>query len=559
MTKRIISIFMAILIVGLLITGCSDSGSGQSNDKNAPANSTEKPSDSGESTAESDNNFNPTGYPIVNEPITFTAMHPQSSNNAAFDEILYFQKMEEISNIHIEWIPVPATDWDTKVNLAFASGELPDIIYGSITPDTIYDYGVVGDYIVDISDGIEKYMPNLQHWLKEYPDIVAAITQLDGSIYYAPYIYDTAQAAGDTVYVRMDFLNKVGLSVPTTVDEFYNMLVEFKKADFAPDFAPLMPSNSDHLYKGGFAAWAYSAFGDSVDLEWGLDSDGNVEYVFINDQYKRYIEFVTKLYTEGLIEPEIFTMDEAANIAKMRENKAAVLTYATQLTADNFESGELEVEIIPPLVSEYTSTRKIRSMSHGGAAAAAITSECDNVEAALRWFDIGYAVEDILPGFNHLSGWLGIRGYNWDYTDDTKESIKYWIPEDMADKAGDMTVDEFRVYYIAPSQGPRAACAWFIPESGGLKMKSEQSIKNIFPYMVESFPATSLKFNDEESEIIANKYTDIQTYVNQQLAKFITGTEPLSKWDEYVAQVKKMGIDDVVKVYQAAYDRLNSK
>ena len=549
MRKKIIAVLLVMVLSVSVFAGC-----GKSND------ATSTPGTKGKEKApkkEAAQDFNETGYPIVKKKTTFTVMHPHSPSKAAFDDVVYYQKLEKLSGIHMNWQPVPASDWETKVNLTLAGGDLPDIILGSLTNDALYDYGIKGDFIVNITDGIQEYMPNLQHWMKEYPDVTQAMTQLDGSMYFAPYIYDTAQAAGDTVYVRSDMMKKAGVEkIPATVDEFHDMLKKFKDANFAPDFSPLMPTKGLDLTMAAFAGWAYPAFGDSVDIGWGLDSDGKVEYTYINDQYKHYIEFISQLYAEGLIEPEIFTMDETTNIAKMRENKSAVMTLATQLNPENFDSGEYELEIIPPLTSEYTSEQKIRSVSHGGAGAGYITKACKNVEAALRWFDMGYAVDDMEPGLNHLSSWLGIRGYNWDYADDKKETIKYWNPEDMKDKVGNMTVDEFRVYYIAPSEGPRAAVAWFVPESGPLKMKSEQCIENYFPYMVDPFPSSALKFTDEENETIANQYTDIDTYFKQQISKFIVGDEPMSKWDDYVKQIKKMGIDEVVKVYQASYDRL---
>jgi putative aldouronate transport system substrate-binding protein len=552
--KRILAILLALVLFVSILSGCGGTedpaDNGDTGDKatNDPVKTTE------ESVS---NNFNETGYPIVNEKITFTVMHPQNPTNGPMEDMIYFQKLEEASNIGVVWEPVPASDWDTKPSLTLAGGDLPDIVMGAVSNSTVYEYGIIGDYIVEISEGIDKYMPNLKHWLNEYPDVYDSITQIDGSIYFAPYIYDTAQAASDTVYLRMDFLRKAGIDkVPTTVDEFYDMLTAFKEANFAEDFAPMLPYRAANLTTGAVAAWLYPAFGESYDIIWGLGSEGKVEYTMINDQYKLYIEFISKLYAEGLIEPEIFTMDDQTNIAKMRENKGAVLTYATQLNPENFESGEYEVEIIPPLVSGHTSTQKIRSMPHYGGSAAFITKECEHVEAALRWFDMGYSVEDILPGLNHLSGWLGIRGYNWDFTDETKQSVNYFIPEDLKEEAGNKTEAEFRVYRIAPSMGPRAAVLWFIPESGGTKMKSEQSIMNLFPYMKESFPASALKFTEEENDVISNRFTDIETYVNQKLAKFIVGDEPMSNWDNYVAEVKRMGIDEVIEVYQASYDRL---
>ena len=147
----------------------------------------------------------------LNEKITFTVMHPQNPTNGPMEGMIYFQKLEEASNIGVVWEPVPASDWDTKPSLTLAGGDLPDIVMGAVSNSTVYEYGIIGDYIVEISEGIDKYMPNLKHWLNEYPDVYDSITQIDGSIYFAPYIYDTAQAASDTVYLRMDFLRKAGI------------------------------------------------------------------------------------------------------------------------------------------------------------------------------------------------------------------------------------------------------------------------------------------------------------------------------------------------------------
>ena len=60
---------------------------------------------------------------------------------------------------------------------------------------------------------------------------------------------------------------------------------------------------------------------------------------------------------------------------------------------------------------------------------------------------------------------------------------------------------------------------------------------------------------DDEQDIINEKYTEIETYMNETVDKFIMGVEPLDKFDDYVAQIESMGLADVLAVYQAAYDR----
>lgn len=68
-------------------------------------------------------------------------------------------------------------------------------------------------------------------------------------------------------------------------------------------------------------------------------------------------------------------------------------------------------------------------------------------------------------------------------------------------------------------------------------------------------PLPDFYFTDEEQTVINEKYSSISVYVDQMEAKFISGQEPLSNWDTFVDNIKGMGIDDVQKVYDAAYER----
>jgi putative aldouronate transport system substrate-binding protein len=83
-------------------------------------------------------------------------------------------------------------------------------------------------------------------------------------------------------------------------------------------------------------------------------------------------------------------------------------------------------------------------------------------------------------------------------------------------------------------------------------------VENALPYQYEYFPSSFLAFTPDELSVINVKFTDIETYVKEMRDKFITGVNNVgTDWDEYVATVKKMGIDEVLAVYQAAYDRWN--
>lgn len=84
----------------------------------------------------------------------------------------------------------------------------------------------------------------------------------------------------------------------------------------------------------------------------------------------------------------------------------------------------------------------------------------------------------------------------------------------------------------------------------------QQNQEKLVPIGKAPFPNVYLT-NEEQSEATA-LLSDLDTYVKQMEAKFVTGQEPLENWDKYIAQMKKMGSDRIIELYQGAYDRWNS-
>jgi len=295
----------------------------------------------------------------------------------------------------------------------------------------------------------------------------------------------------------------------------------------------------------------FPSFGEAYDPAFGLEGD-TVVFNTISDQYEHYLEYANKLYSEKLLEQEVYTLKAEQVSAKVKENLCGVMTFGTQLTADNFASGKYEVELFPPLTSEYTQTRKLRKYNSVNTGYAVMTTKNQYPEATARWLDMNYSEEEVVPGVNRLSVWLGLKGETWDYTSDDKSTYQRIIPADTK-----LSEVEYMTTYVSPGWGPCALILSAIPSNSlSQSMKATQSLENLYPYMKDRFPDTYLKYTTEEMEAITNKWTDINTYVTQMKAKFVTGQEPLANWDKFVAQVKQMGIDDVLKSKQSAYDRM---
>lgn len=121
-------------------------------------------------------NFNLTGYPIVNEKITihsFTQIDPQSKD---FNKMKILKNLEEKTGIHVEYECISGSIWNEKKNLVLASNELPDIFLGGGLNDSdVIKYGSQGIFI-PLEDLIDQYAPNIKKVFEEDPDVKKSCT-----------------------------------------------------------------------------------------------------------------------------------------------------------------------------------------------------------------------------------------------------------------------------------------------------------------------------------------------------------------------------------------------
>ena len=115
-------------------------------------------------------NFNPEGFPIVNEPITVSIMGAKHALVGDWEKLQLFEEMEKLTNIQFEYNEIPVSDYEEKKNLAFASGEIPELFFGArLTADDEMKYGQQG-ILIPLEGLIEKYAPNIQKVFDENPE-----------------------------------------------------------------------------------------------------------------------------------------------------------------------------------------------------------------------------------------------------------------------------------------------------------------------------------------------------------------------------------------------------
>lgn len=553
--KRLIAILLIFVFIVTLVTACTETKDTETEPTKSVQTTTAKKEATKEPTVtEEPPNFNETGYPIVNEPITVTSVFsPYPGWAGPPEDLSLFVMLEEITNIHVEWTLLPS-DQDNVVQLYLAAGDFPDYFRNYMGNDNVITYGVEGGMLYDYSDLLDQYMPNLIETFKRYPEARSAVTQIDGSIYNLPRIQKASTSASAQMFARTDYLDMVNMDVPKTVDEFYDALVAIKGAGLTEGFSPLIMYDLANYNNHG-ELFLFVPFGESAEIGFTDDGSGKVIYNKISEQYRLYLEYANKLYSEQLIENEMFTIDAETTMSRIKLGQAAFMDAAHNLVEDDFENGEIQIACLAPLTSSYSSTQKFPPYPYVSVQGGAINVECEYVKELLRMFDISFATEDVVTvGLYGNSESNGLEGSDWKYSNPEKSAYEFMPPADQYDPND--SIWKWVTNHVTWGQAYGLVELMATSGTGNSLVRETGMMTNNIPYAVIPFPNDYLKYTTEETDSIANKLTDIDSYVMQMRGKFLSGVEPLSNWDAYVEQVKAMGLDDVLAVKQAAYDRL---
>lgn len=528
--KKGSAVLSALLAFSMLASACSSGNEGAGN---APASDS---SNEGASEVSKD------GFPIVQEKITLSMLAP-SAEMADWSTMPTILAMEELSNIKVEFQTAPIDSFPTKKNLTFASGELPDMLYAAdLTPAEQVSYGTQG-LLLPLEDLIDEYAPNLKAVLDANPDVRKSITTTDGHIYALPYIDTTAVWYRGPMWYNGKFLEALNTGEPTTTEELYQYLKRVKEEDpngnGEADEIPLTSVKLDDLRMYFLGFWGI------YNEVYYADKEGVVHYTPQEEGYKGYLTFLNRLWKEDLLDHETFSQTDDMKKAKGAKNEVALFSdYHPYFTL----GGEPQTTdpMMTPVSSEIAGTPvygKHPGISSNGSFA--ITSSNEHPEATMRWIDYQY-------GYEGATLWTqGPEGLMWEYVDKANKVKAFKEVPGGGDR------EEYRAT-LTPNYGILTPGV-NIPElTNGLRSEFddwiiEQNEKKLVPIAKPPFPRVYLG-NDQQTEVSA-LMSDLDTYVKQMEAKFVTGAEPLENWDAYVSQLKKMGSDRIVEIYQAAYDQ----
>ncbi|THF79070.1 extracellular solute-binding protein [Cohnella fermenti] len=539
MRKRTVCAATAAVALSMtVLAGCASNGK----EGNPSANSAEgqKPSAAAKS-------FNETGLPIVNQPIKLTMMGAEDMQRN-WEDLYFFKGMEADTNIQFEYMALPSTSYSERKNLAFASNELPDIFFnGGLTSNDEVNYGAQG-MLIPLEQLIADYAPTLTKLFEDYPEIRQSITAPDGHIYALPQIADHPRDRFFRLFVNGEWLDNLKIDkLPTTVDELYAMLVKFRDEDpnenGVADEIPLTGDNKLNYIRPIMLSY-FGYVSDFINVK-----DDKAVFVPVQSGYKDYLTFMHKLYAEKLLDPEIFSQNRAQMTAKGEKELYGVMGNSLpffggkdrQVVPNNI----LDNPQMPPLVSEAGATPIYPERDTIRRGMFAITSANKYPEATIRWLDYLYSEE----GYKHAQ--YGIEGESYRWSDTDPKYVEYIIPEGMLENDFKNTKVSNLGYGFANEELEKK----FL-NSDWLGFVLNDQVGQYVDYGQKAFPLTY--FTEDELQRVNALTVDLQTFIEQMEAKIVVGQEPVSKWDDYVQTMNKMGVEELVGIYQASYDRWKS-
>ncbi|GGD97547.1 ABC transporter substrate-binding protein [Paenibacillus nasutitermitis] len=562
-TKTFAVMMVMLLICSLVMSACS---SESGNKSEAGGNSGDKQTSDNTGSSEL---FTPVGtYPIVSKQMKLKMFAPQFASIENMDTNEFTKYVEEKTNIDIQWELVPDNALNDRKQLMLASGDYPEVILqGALTKEEQMKYGKQGVFI-PLNDLIDKYAPNFKKALTDIPYLKSSITAPDGNIYALPQINECYHCDyAMKLWINKEWLDKLGLSVPTTTDEFYTVLKAFKEKDpngnGKKDEIPL--TGSDEMWAGNVSAFLMNAFimDDYTEKSNGTFlsvKDGKVDMVADKEEWKQGLLYLNKLYKEGLIDPAAFTQnaDAIQQLANREPDNVmgglttALISYAH--SPDDKHPRHKEYVTVPPLKGPNGVQQTIY-FAGIGSSQFAITNKATEEQqiAAIRLADYLYTEEAIVleehgpegKGWRKATdGEMDMDGKQAKYTAIIPE-VKKTTHNDGWEQIGpSLRTYAYRNSWTTP-QDPLA------DDGYGTRLQRESEKYEPFKSN-ESYP-NSVFIALEDAEAAAQLQTTIRDYIKSNMAQFITGSKDIGKeWDSYVKGFAGLQVDKYMEIYQNA-------
>lgn len=488
----------------------------------------------------------------VSNVLTYWTGIPMGDGNSDASSIPFVKYLNEATGIDVNFT-IPSSDGGQRAeqfNLLIASNEYPDIMEWNWAG---FKGGAQGAIDQGVIRPLNEYMeagklPNFVKYLEEHPEVDRLVKTDGGDYFTIPFIRENDKSRMfNGPILRKDWLDELGLEVPETIDEWENVLTQFKEKKGAA--APLtLLSNF----------WDVGAFMGAYNVKNGfiLDDNGKVIYGPMQDGYKEFLTKMNDWYKKGLLDNGFAQLDSNMLNSQMTSGKSGAAISAAGGGIGKWLGAMADDPTYDLVGAKFPVLNKGDTPRFGTKAGifdgsgAAITTSCpeERLDNALKLLDYAYSEE----GRNLFN--FGKIDVDFTMVDGQPTYTDY-----IVNNPDGKTMSEMLALETRATGGPFAQNVRYTEQFLALPQQSDAVDKwRDTEDEKYSLPAV-MTMTPEEAEEYTRIITNVETLKGEKFVKYIQGTESIDTWDSYVAELEKMGIDKAIEIQQAAYDRYISR
>jgi putative aldouronate transport system substrate-binding protein len=483
------------------------------------------------------------------------------------NEIL--RDFEATTNVHLNLTVAEDANKVEKVNLLLNSGQYPEVIIGvRFSNADQVRYGTTEKIFVPITNLIEQQGVNTSAYFNKYPWIKEALTMPDGNIYGLPYINSGAKvlshgAIGYKLWLNTAWLTKLGLSKPTTTEEFRNVLRAFKTRDpngnGRADEIPLTggAANNADPYIFLLNAFGYYHLGNVMLKNDRFQPVANQDYI------REGLAYIKSLYDEGLIDPAAFTQPQE-QLMKIGSNAdiPIVGSFTAYHLAMAIDLQDLERSKSYTALEPLIGPSGYRGIPYSGDevrpvdVSFVVTDKAKSPALAFKWIDslltLDWAVRSN----------VGAKGVHWDTADpgtfgmDGVTPAKYKYLTGYAEGAGGTTILQNAWRFLEENWKGLFAVVGDITDPSNYEARLVAETRKLVPYAADVQNIPPLAYSQDDANRLSQIQTPINDHVKTSFVEFITGRRPLddTNWNAYKQELERLGYTEMVSLMQKAYN-----
>lgn len=542
--KKLISLLLAMVMILALFAGCgSSSATEESEEEPESAETTDTATEVNASGL-------PDSYPLLCDDGSlslsmYQSMVPILTDIEDFNDLYFWQEVSSRTGVTLEWQMVSFTVAEEQLNLLIAADDLPNIVCTAQYYTDGISSAVENDVFADIADYLEDYAPDYLEIVSQ-DDVYPVVFDDNGSIVYFYEIGSEEFPPNNGVFLRGDLLAEQGLDIPVTYDEYEETFLALKNAYDME--APIYYDSSS------YPDWIAS--GLNVSMDFSLDADGNCIYGPVEDNFREYLQIMNRWYEEGLLYQDFYSVSESDSslVDYMSSGKSAVAFQYCETIGTVELSGEGEYFSAGYLPRENEDDEIHLS---SGIDTKVLTSRCwgigansteEEIQTACMLMNYFYTEEGALL-LNY-----GVEGLSFEYQDDGTP----WYTDLIIDNPDGLTQTQAMITYIG----------WNVPGSADYTKYNVSALTDWAEFVevwgeadnAWAMPQVSLSVEEEEAYSAVS--TDVETYLEEAVARFIIGDLDIdddAAWENYLEYMNSLGVNTMIEVYSAALERFNER